>query len=321
MGISMNKLALRILDRVLSNTDLYKVKVHRYPCGATVVDAGVETMGSMDMGIELSKISLGGLARVDLTVRRYDELALPCVIVYTDYPIEACLLSQLAGWRIADENFYALGSGPARALARKPKKWYEEFQYHETSDEAVLVLETDRLPPDRVLVKVAEACGISPKNLYVVVTSFNSVTGTIQVSARVVETGLYRLRYLGFDLRKVITASGACPVAPPCPNYNLMFAKTNDMIAYGGETYYVVDCDDSEIAAIIEKAPFTNSKYSGRLMYDIFSEVNFDLYKLDPSVFAVALVQITNRRTSKVFYSGRVDVYMLKRSLSFTPEK
>ena len=51
--------------------------------------------------------------------------------------------SQFAGWRIKDGDQIAIGSGPVRALALKPKDVFEEIGYKDQSDKAVLTLESN----------------------------------------------------------------------------------------------------------------------------------------------------------------------------------
>ena len=40
-------------------------------------------------------------------------------MVTTDHPVAACMASQYAGWQIAREGYFAMGSGPMRAAAAK----------------------------------------------------------------------------------------------------------------------------------------------------------------------------------------------------------
>ncbi|MCS7385527.1 MAG: hypothetical protein NDF55_02130 [archaeon GB-1867-005] len=86
-------------------------------------------------GVYASKVCLGGLAEVNLSHNNYGEMLLPVVNVYTDHPVIACMASQYAGWRISVGKYFAMGSGPARALSKKPKSLYQELGYEDTSDE------------------------------------------------------------------------------------------------------------------------------------------------------------------------------------------
>ncbi len=60
-------------------------------------------------------------------------------------PVVACLACQYAGWRLSDgkgkDAFFALGSGPARALARV-EPLFEELGYRDKAPTATLVLES-----------------------------------------------------------------------------------------------------------------------------------------------------------------------------------
>ena len=70
--------------------------------------------------------------------------------VRSSQPVLACLASQYAGWSLAaskeetgGKKFFALGSGPARALAVK-EPLFAELGYRDHAGRGVLVLEVDR---------------------------------------------------------------------------------------------------------------------------------------------------------------------------------
>ena len=75
---------------------------------------------------------------------QYGDMVLPSVFVQTDHPALSLLGSQFAGWQIKGEDYSAIASGLARALALKPKDLYLKLNYKEESDTAVLVLETKK---------------------------------------------------------------------------------------------------------------------------------------------------------------------------------
>ena len=56
-------------------------------------------------------------------------------------------------------------SGPASALARKPSKLYEEMEYEESPDAAVLALEASELPNEEVISYIADKRSVRPENL------------------------------------------------------------------------------------------------------------------------------------------------------------
>jgi methenyltetrahydromethanopterin cyclohydrolase len=245
--------------------------------------------------------------------------------VQTDHPALATLASQFAGWQIKDEEFSAIASGPARALALKPKDLYEKLMYKEESDVAVLVLETEKRPPETVIQQIAEKCRVTPKNLFLIMFSTTSLAGATQVSGRIVETGLHKLERLGLDPLIVKHAWGYAPIVPVHPSSGEAMGRTNDAILYGGVANYTVDYEDEQkLESIVKLAPSSASKMlqeARRLaeknprFLDIFKEAGFDFYKIDPNIFAPAVVAVNNVRTGRTFRAGTLDIEVMKGSL------
>lgn len=313
--LRINRLAYRFVEMLLADPGYYGVLVERLPSGATLIDMGVEARGGYEAGLMASRIAMGGAGAVTLGYSNYDGLMLPTVIVTTDHPPIALLGSQLAGWKIRVGDYTADGSGPARALALKPRKLYEKIGYRDDSDVAVLLLEADRRPPDEAARLIAEACGVEPSETYIVLTSTTTLAGMIQISSRVVETGLFRLDYLGLDPRRVLYGAGYAPVMPLHRELGVAMGRAEDAITYAGVTSYIVDADDETLRELSEKAPSSTSKMYGRPSYEVYKEVNFDFTKVDPSLFAPAQITLTGARTGRTFTSGGVCAEVLRRSI------
>lgn len=317
--VSMNKLAADLVSKVLAMEKELKVASSAV-AGATVVDMGVRVPGGFEAGVWLSKICMGGLGEVGIARFEAGGLMLPAVVVYSDHPIEACMAAQYAGWRVKVGDYFAMGSGPARALARKPKKLYEEIGYSEEATEAVLALETDKLPTEEVVKHVADATGVKPSDLYIVVAPTNSVAGSVQVSARIVETGIHKLHAIEFDIKAIKYGHGFCPVAPLHPDPLVMMGRTNDMLLYGGEAFYIVDYPkEEELANYVKQAPSAASPDYGKSLAEKVKEVGAEfLYKLDPKVFAPAVVEINSVRSGRTYKAGTVNLEVLRASVSLT---
>jgi methenyltetrahydromethanopterin cyclohydrolase len=315
----MNKLAVDIIKKGIDMSKELKINVLNIG-GATVIDAGVNVFGGADAGIMVSKVCLGGLASVTLTSTFIDSIALPVVVVSSDHPIEACIASQLAGWRIKVGEFFANGSGPARVLAKKPRKLFESIGYTEDSDEAALVLEASRLPTEDVIRYIGEEAKVDPKNLYIVVVAPNSIAGSIQVSARIVETGIFKFNTIGFNIKSIVYGFGACPVAPIHPDPLIMMGRSNDMLLYGGSTYYIVNYpDDAKLKEYVEKTPSSSSKDYGKSFVELVKQFGEEiLYKVDPNVFAPAMVIVNNIATGTIFKAGRLNIDVVKISIGLT---
>ena len=319
MDLSMNKLAVNIVKDLVDHEKEYRISTLKIN-GATIVDTGIKALGGINAGLAVSRITMGGLASVSLVTYEVDEVVIPAVSVSTDYPVEACILSQLAGWRVQVKDFLANGSGPARALAKKPKKMYEVYGYDEISDEAVLVLETDKYPTDEVVDYIAKETGVKKDSIYLVLVSPASMAGSIQVSARIVETGLYKLDTLKFDLRSVMNGFGLSPIAPLHKDPLIMAGRTNDMLLYGGITYFTVNVDNDDLVKdVVNKAPSSSSKDYGKSFTDLVMQYGWDfLYKVDPSIFAPAVITINSIKTGRTYTAGRINKDILKKALDLS---
>jgi methenyltetrahydromethanopterin cyclohydrolase len=277
--------------------------------------------GGFQAGEVLTEICMGGAGKAQIGFKTYGELALPSITVSTSYPAVAALGSQFAGWRIKEGNSIAIGSGPARALALKPKDIYEEIGYKDSSDKAVLTLESNTLPSDTLIEKVAGACNISAENLLVVVAPTASVAGLTQVAGRIVEVGIHKLRTLGLSPKAIRYACGYAPIPPICKDFEVAMARTNDAILYGGTVYYTVECDDEEaLKKILQQAPSRASKDYGKPFLQIFREANRDFYKIDHNLFAPATLIVNNIKTGRTFSVGQKNFEALKESFGFGSE-
>jgi methenyltetrahydromethanopterin cyclohydrolase len=317
-ALSVNRLAWKLAEALLDNQDFYGVNVAKTSSGARVVDAGLKARGGFQAGRIITEICMGGCGKAEIDFKRYDDLELPSITVSTDHPAIAALGSQFAGWRIKNGDSVAIGSGPARALALKPKEIYQELAYKDESDRAVLVLETDKPPSDTLIERVVNACQMSPENLIVIFAPTASIAGSTQVTGRIVETGVHKLRTLGLNPHAVRHAVGYAPIPPLCRESEVAMARTNDAILYGGTVHYTVEYDDEEaLRKILEQAPSKAAKNYGKPFLQIFKEADRDFYKIDPNLFAPAVLVINNVKSGKTFKAGEINVRVLKEALGF----
>ncbi len=316
LAISVNLGALNIVKEMIEKKDELAIAVAKAENGSTIIDAGIKAKGGFMAGKYITEICLGGYGKASLCYFDHDGLSLPKIFVSTDHPAISLLGSQFAGWRISVEKYFAMGSGPARAIPMKPKELYAKIKYQDSADSAVIVLETSEEPPVDALNYISKECKVSPDKLYAILTPTSSVAGSTQISGRIVETGLHRLVELGFDPLKVLYGCGQAPIAPSHPKATKAMGRTNDMLMYGGETFFMIDDeDDQEITKLLEKAPSLSSPAYGQPFYEIFKAANFDFYKIDPALFAPASITINNIRTGNTFTAGKINPDIVKRSV------
>lgn len=317
-ALSVNRLAWKLLEKLLENPELYGVKVEKTTSGTTIVDAGIEAQGGFEAGRLITEICMGGCGKTEITFAQYGKFMLPSIFVYTDHPVIATLGSQYAGWQINESGYFAIGSGPARALALKPKEIYKEIKYRDSFDRAIVILETDKHPPDSLIERFSKDCNIPADNMIVILTPTVSLVGATQVSGRIVETGIHKLRKLGLDVNTIRYACGIAPIPPTHPKFTKAMARTNDAILYGGTAYYSVDYKDEEaLKNIVDKAPSKASKSYGKPFIEIFKEANYDFYKIDSNLFAPAVMTINNLKTGNTFKKGEINIEALMKSFGF----
>jgi methenyltetrahydromethanopterin cyclohydrolase len=316
--LSVNQLAWQKALKLLEKPDLYGVTITKSTAGATIIDMGVKAPGGFAAGKKLTELCLGGAGKVQLGFKSYGDLTFPSITITTDHPAVATLGSQFAGWRIKDGDNIAIGSGPVRALALKPKDVFEEIGYKDQSDKAVITLESNTLPSDVLIEKVTGSSGVKAENLIVVVAPTSSVAGLTQVAGRVVEVGIHKLRTVGLNPKLIRYAMGYAPIPPVGPDFEVAMARTNDAILYGGSVYLTVDYDDeAKLQEIINKAPSMASKDYGKPFLQIFREADRDFYKIDHGLFAPALLMINNAKTGRTFKAGQINPKVLTQALGF----
>ncbi len=319
--ISVNEYGLGVFEEMLDNSEELQVGISELENGTTVIDAGVEEEGGFEAGLCVARICMADLADIRLTTFDLGKLVVPAVELSTDYPVLACMASQFAGWRVKVKKYFGMGSGPARALSLNPRELYDKIMYADEADEAVLVLESDALPDEEVTAKIAADCRVEPEDLYIVVVPTASVAGSVQISARGIETGIHKLESLGFDINTIKHGHGIIPISPVVGDDVKCMGSTNDCIIYCGRMYYAVDYGNrdgneglAELKEFVKSVPSLNSRDYGKPFYTTFKEAGFDFFKVDAGMFAPAEITVNELNSGKTFTSGRINPEVLLES-------
>ncbi len=310
--MNLNQNAIRIAEEMMARHEELNIKCRELENGAKIIDCGIEATGSFEAARLFVKACLGGLGEIKFSFMDLGVAFLPCIQVWSDSPVVACIASQKAGWRVEGEGFSALGSGPARILAKKPKETLEEIGYEESSDSAVIALECSKYPGEEIAEGIAEACGIKTEDLYILTTRTSSLVGSVQVSARAIETALFKMDALGLDYKGIQIASSVAPVAPVVGDDSMMMGVTNDMVIYGSRVYMVYSGSEGIDVANI---PSEGSLDYGKHFIQIFEDAGGDFYKIDPMIFAPAEVYINDLSTKNVEGAGKIDPEMIEKSV------
>jgi len=319
---SVNKLTQPLVQELIDNADKLRLGVQKLENGCTIIDAGIDVPGGLEAGRIITEICMGGMGTVSISQSAYTDKWPLTINVHASNPVLACLGSQYAGWSLSHEKYYALGSGPARAMATKQKEGvtvpvealYSELEYQDTADSTALVIENDKIPPVEIIDKIASACGISADKLTIIVTPTSSLAGAVQVVGRVLEVAMHKAHELHFPLENIIDGSGSAPVCPPHPDFVKAMGRTNDAILFAGQVHLFVKGSDEEAEKLAKELPSSTSKDYGKPFAEIFKACNYDFFKIDGMLFSPASVIVTAVDSGNSFRAGKLDNDLLEQS-------
>jgi methenyltetrahydromethanopterin cyclohydrolase len=311
--MNLNGRALRVVESLLERAEERVVAAHPIERGGRFIDCGIEVRGGLGAGLDLARVCLADLAEVTIVPGAVGGRACPLVQVFTDHPVKACLASQYAGWAINEEKYFAMGSGPMRAVAAR-EPIFEAIGYREESECVVGVLETRKEPTPAVVARIAEACRVAPSAVTLLAAPTASIAGGIQIVARSVETALHKLAELGFDLARLESALGTAPMPPVAADDLAAIGRTNDAILYGARVVLWVTGDDDSLREVGPRVPSTSSRDHGEPFAAIFKRYNHDFYAVDPHLFSPAEVVFHNVETGRVHAFGDLAEGVLVRS-------
>lgn len=313
---SVNQLTNPLVKYLVDHAQQLRLGISKSANGATIIDAGIQHAGGLEAGRLIAEICMGGLGHVNLhTAGTFPHW--PWMLsVHSNNPILSCLGSQYAGWSLAHEKFFSLGSGPGRAIAAR-EDLYKELGYKDQAGEACLVLESDKAPPVEVIEKVARDTGVAVANLTFILTPTRSLAGTVQIVARVLEVAMHKIHTLHFPLEHVVDGMASAPVPPPAPDFLIGMGRTNDAILYGGHAHLFVKGSDDAAATLAQQLPSSASRDYGRPFAEVFKSVNMDFYKIDPMLFSPASVTVTALESGKSFTGGKLDAALVDQSFGY----
>jgi methenyltetrahydromethanopterin cyclohydrolase len=310
---NLNELAWGLVEELPVLADDLRIEEHQLPNDGHWFDFGIEAEGGLEAGLLLSQVCMSELAQIELVSGLIGQQSWPHVKVWTDHPVEACLLSQYAGWRVSVRKFFGMGSGPIRAVAAR-EELFKKLNYQEYPDMAVGVLETDQHPDEAVFAEFAEKTQMLPHQICLLAAPTSSQAGTLQIVARSVETALHKLFELKFDVRRVRSALGTAPLPPCGADFLTSLGRTNDAILYGGRVHLWVKGDPADLKKIGPQVPSDASEAHGRPFRELFEAAGGDFYQIDPHLFSPAEVVFNSLETGEVVRFGHAAPEVIERS-------
>ena len=315
--ISINREATKTVRLILEEADALGVNVARLDNGATVIDMGLAAKGGWRAARLYTLVSLAGLAEVSYEPFDLDGRMLTAVRVMIDHPIEACVASQIAGWRLQapGTEHAAILAGPGRALNRDSLDHYFDWiDYRDDHHEAVVAIQTSEPVAAEMAEMIATSCRVDPADLYVLFAPNRSLVTAVQVAARIVEQSLHRLAEEGMDLRGLHSAYGLGVVPPLVDDDLLAMGRINDSLLYGGIANITVAGDDAQCAEIVNRVVSEACEAYGRPFIEIYEDAGRDFYEIPIELHSPAEIHLTNITSGRTFSAGRINHEVLTAS-------
>ena len=310
---SINKTTEKLVDNLIENKEKFRLQVYKGKLNCTIIDAGIKTDGSIESGIKISEICLGGLGKVDIVLNNVSSKSRWSVNVKSCNPVLACLGCQYAGWSLQYKDFFSLGSGPGRSLAQR-EKIFKELNYVDNHNRTSLILEVDKEPPIEIIKKVSKDCNVEESQIIFILTPTTSMSGNIQIVSRVLEVALHKAHELKFPLERIVDGMGTAPIPPIAKDMITGMGRTNDSIIYGGEVFLSIKGSKNDIIELAKQLPSSNSKDYGKPFKDIFQDYKGDFYKIDGMLFSPAKIIINSLETGETFCFGNINKDLIEKS-------
>ena len=314
--ISINREAMKVVRTVLAAPEALGVRVETLPNGATTIDMGLAAPGGWLAARYYTLVTLGGLADVSYEPFRLGERTLTAVRVMIDHTQEACVASQIAGWRLepAGTEHAAILSGPGRALNRTPDHYFEYTDYRDDHHEAVVAIQTSRPVDVAMTDAIAAGANTEPHDVYVLFAPNRSLVCAVQVAARIVEQSLHRMAEEGFELRNAGAASGFGVIPPLVADDVAAMGRINDSLLYGGEATIHVTGTDEECARVVARSVASASHAYGRPFVEIYEDAGRDFYEIPLDLHSPAVLHLNNVTTGTTHSAGEINEDVLERS-------
>ena len=252
--------------------------------------------------------AMGGLGSIALVMDRASDKWPFSVEVRSSQPVLACLGSQYAGWNLSSEGYFAMGSGPARALARV-EPLFRPCPIATPHRRQCLSWR----PPNRRRRKSwrrsPEPPDCLPKSSPSSIAPTQSLAGTVQIVSRVLEVALHKANDLKFPLDNIVDGIGAAPIPAPHPGFPHRHGphQRRHHLWRASPSFSCADRRRPR-KRLAQKLPSSASRDYGQPFAKIFKQFKGDFYAIDPLLFSPAEVIVTAIETGDTFRAGGRDL-------------
>ncbi|NHJ84240.1 MAG: methenyltetrahydromethanopterin cyclohydrolase [Asgard group archaeon] len=308
-NISLAKEAMLFVTELKDNAEKYNVKITKVN-NATIIDCGINTEGSIQAALLFTKITLGGLAKVTLDLPITDNnSSFLRIQVASSHPTLAAIGCQAASWNINKDDFFGMACGPGRALAQKPSKVFKLLEYKDNSDIAILCIESDKVPSEDVVSYIAEKCNVKVENLILLLIKTECLVEYIQMAARAIELGLFKLvQHMNYPKERILHAVGTGLIPPLSVDKELSNDRVNNALIYGTKLFLIVKSEPGDnLLSLLPEIPSNASKSYGKSFLELFKEADEDFANFDLTLLAPSELIVNDIRTGEIHHLGKID--------------
>ena len=299
----LNDRALILTDELATRSAELGVKPGSV-VSARMIDAGIESLGSLRAGLLIAQIAMSNLASVTMVPNPDPKVIEPAVAVNVTHPIAACIASQHAGWLIEDDesNFRAYGSGPFRAAYGK-EELFNTFGFRERTNGAVGIIESPVIPSRELVHKLSIMCGVQQHHLAIICVNPASLAGSVLTASRTVQWALMKLHRLNFNIKRIVAGYGICPLGAVGGTLKQSISRAYDQLINHSQVTLYAKGDDATLANVIQQLTTNTPQHNGPSIENLLAIQSKPPYDLKLSELAPTQICIQNIETGQSHYT------------------
>jgi len=304
-----------LVEELINHAWDYSLETKTLPCGATIIDGGVETAGTYEAGRIITEICHGGLSRASLSLVNMDGIVLPQITVESFHPTLSAYDIQ-AGYTVKGE----IVSGPINMHLKKDGLLYKKISNINKTTTGIAIIQSDDIPTNRWVLSLSEQIHLSPKDLCLIVVPMQSIVGATQIAGRMNEDVIFSLEEsIGYNSLKVKHIIGSAPICPVAKgDVKKRKAYPDDFLHYGAMVFLTLEANlNEDLQALAEILCFRSTPAYGRFFHDILSEAEGNFMNIPglKDINKVAQVTINNLHTGRVYQAGNINIALLRELL------
>lgn len=313
--IKINKRSNELVQKLIDHAWDYGLNVRILPCGAKLIDAGVEAGGSFEAGRIITEICHGGLCTASLSLVDMGGIVLPQITVESFHPTISAYDIQ-AGYIVEGK----IVSGPINMYLKKDMLRYKKLSYINKATVGIAIIQSDDIPTNEWVLSLAEQSHLHPKDLCLLVMPMQSIVSATQIAGRMNEDIIFSLeKSISYDSLKVKHIIGSAPICPVTKeNFKKRKAYPDDFLHYAAQVFLTLDAKPNEdLQKLTEALCFQSTPIYGEFFSEILDKAKGNFMDIPglKDINKVAQVTINDFNTGRIYQAGKKNIALLRELL------